>query len=351
MFRLAPALQAGSRLIQLPAEIKLLILRNLLRLYKPFYSQDHGGDRDREDYTDIIQKSAQLLCTCQLLYHEGNAILYGENTMFLRVTAAPSAGGHRHMDIEVLNCEIEVVAYKDTLDLHDSLFDLIRKRVDMYPDPNESSREALMEKAFLAMYPTLTMFNNFELFLCHVDQVGLFYIVRLLRGLFFNVHLAIDNFSDGEHKPFAPSTTVNSLRYLRLASLQFKTEDVSSALLDAVTRRHHVTDTWPIWRRFREDLVSALPRVDNQYFDQVSENSDTIEEIKEHCMNYDLEAVFASFKELMTENGLVRKWINLWVENHYRTLQLFKMECDAEQICRTLKVELQKVIEGPEYSV
>ena len=70
--------QLGSTLLQLPAEVRVLILRNLLVHDGPLSSLSGVEDMT---YFQSIQRSSQILRTCQLLYREGSTILYEENTL------------------------------------------------------------------------------------------------------------------------------------------------------------------------------------------------------------------------------------------------------------------------------
>lgn len=140
----ATADQSGSRLLQLPAEIRLIILRMLLvspdaldkhstygkTVYKKVTTKEPeipdciyrpGTGMWRSEQRQIAKKLARgeyplvtktvsekvveiirtyslyprILGTCQILYNEGQSILYGENTIVLTVRSGTKGGRHR----------------------------------------------------------------------------------------------------------------------------------------------------------------------------------------------------------------------------------------------------------------
>lgn len=88
--------QAGSRLVQLPAEIRLKIFRLLSKQLQPIRSDSQRDDQNQyvdADQADVHVEdaacpggatlSSQALRTCQLFYQEGSHVLYKENTLSL----------------------------------------------------------------------------------------------------------------------------------------------------------------------------------------------------------------------------------------------------------------------------
>lgn len=94
-FKLPSASQAGSNLLQLPVELHLKILRNLMYstdAIEPF-DNERENDKDSEVWSDHEfevwidngpELSTQLLRCCQQLFRAGVYILYEQNTLVVR---------------------------------------------------------------------------------------------------------------------------------------------------------------------------------------------------------------------------------------------------------------------------
>lgn len=83
-FALPRTLQIISRLLQLPAELRLAILRCLLKRNEPLigeheYRASSGFDSVKTESN--LDLSPQILPCCQQLYEEARPILYQENTL------------------------------------------------------------------------------------------------------------------------------------------------------------------------------------------------------------------------------------------------------------------------------
>lgn len=91
--------QSASRLIQLPAELRLKIMRMLHQNVGPLdstavlptstydYSQHDSKDAERP----LVELSAQTLACCQVLKKEASSILYEENTLAIQCPRPLSA--------------------------------------------------------------------------------------------------------------------------------------------------------------------------------------------------------------------------------------------------------------------
>lgn len=88
--------QRGSRLMRLPGEIRNIILRHLLTTNMSIGSEFRYDDRDNPTasqarFRGVRQRWGQqltpsILRTCQQLLHEGLSLLYGENSMDVKIT-------------------------------------------------------------------------------------------------------------------------------------------------------------------------------------------------------------------------------------------------------------------------
>ena len=97
-FKKQKIVQAPSHLLQLPAELRLMILRQLLPAPGPIepLSQSSYYQLEEEAYEAQTGLSSQVLQCCQTLHDEGSAILYGENVLTI---VANGESGHRYVRI------------------------------------------------------------------------------------------------------------------------------------------------------------------------------------------------------------------------------------------------------------
>lgn len=78
--------QASSRLLQLPAELILIVVRLLLGSPEPIKSLrqcEIQNDLDDVLFQEVLGLSAQLLRCCQYLHAVGKKVLYEENTVVI----------------------------------------------------------------------------------------------------------------------------------------------------------------------------------------------------------------------------------------------------------------------------
>lgn len=73
------------KFMQLPGEIRNMILRQLLKSPEPLLSRERfrsGNEQeDTQAYAAQVSLSSQIMRCCKHLYHEGSHILYGQNTL------------------------------------------------------------------------------------------------------------------------------------------------------------------------------------------------------------------------------------------------------------------------------
>ena len=84
-----PQNESKSRLLSLPAELRLKIWRCVFKSEKPLLPQ--GDFTAPQLYKQQLKLSSQILRSSQQVYEEGCSVLYGENTLVI-TTAPPSQG-------------------------------------------------------------------------------------------------------------------------------------------------------------------------------------------------------------------------------------------------------------------
>lgn len=110
VFRLAQKDQRDSKLVQLPAELRLRILRLLLRHDRRIPTRNAYFTFGVSNDYKCGEFSSQILGTCQDLFHDAYYVLYHENMASVRVFGARRTA--RKLQLEVLNavaCFVDLV--------------------------------------------------------------------------------------------------------------------------------------------------------------------------------------------------------------------------------------------------
>ncbi|KAK5953416.1 hypothetical protein OHC33_005360 [Knufia fluminis] len=223
-FKLPQNAQTASRLLQLPAEIRVITFRHLLRAAAPI--EPHGVERrdgttrvvvmrGRSHYLANLSLSTQLLGCCQTLYHQALHILYQENTLVISFTS-----GKYEREINVLDLSVAVPVHPfDTPANVQNLSSCVRhvEQIEVHDGSNGRPDLAKISTA-------MTTFNRFILRIeSHLTE-DVFNACRLLRKLLTQkeVTVILARQEDGFEGKFKES--LNALKYLRCRSITI--EDV-----------------------------------------------------------------------------------------------------------------------------
>ncbi|KAK5069295.1 hypothetical protein LTR64_008410 [Lithohypha guttulata] len=226
-----------SRLLELPAEIRLKILRYLHKSSDPIRAGNKlkEGSRHTEanpNYADDVQLSAQALRVCRMLNREGTEVLYWENT--LNLSCFSREGG----DLLTLS----------TLDATAQL------RLDTIV--NSAHRPMLKETELdytglngPTVYQKLSVINSFrmlelDMLLDDIDPLGVYTTVWYVRNIFHNKKLVIRfSASDLDEQDVAPM--LSPLLGLRCARLEFSIQYHNQPRFFTVNERltQRITDT------------------------------------------------------------------------------------------------------------
>lgn len=183
-FILSPAAQSQSHLMQLPAELRLSVLRHLLQTDRPLTSDiDVSLDQAQsETYTRVsnLELSSQLLRSCQQLYREARPILYHENTLAIVCDHTET--------LHVLGHDIEIADYSWTHAEH--ITDLTSLATFTLLGPNGFHLKKQYE-LFLAQAFLLQQFQTFDVTLGHSNRVDIYNAVRMLRNLVAAKHVRV----------------------------------------------------------------------------------------------------------------------------------------------------------------
>lgn len=171
-FRRPRNAQLQSRLVRLPAELRIKILRNLLVSDGPIQSLARcirDTKRTTEDgnvrYAKGVRLSAQVLSTCQILYNEARDILYHENTIEVDITRG-SVAISQHFRKRISG---EVCAVLDAvvgMPNQRAQYMPIEQWVSTQDQDGDKRGAQLLNKwqsHFLRLYPSLKQFQHWQI--------------------------------------------------------------------------------------------------------------------------------------------------------------------------------------------
>lgn len=207
--------QKQSPLLRLPGELRVKILRNLLKTDKVIesksemqmqsyrrWSQTHVGPVDDEEiqrvetrYRRQTKLSSQVLRCCQALYADGRHILYQENKLSINLTKRRYG---------VLDLDLEIPQLTRQLDHPDqSIFSLATRHKSLHP--------------FLTVYAVISEFGSLVVSMDQQEHQDLYADCRLFRELFHGKRLEISFPSWGP----TIKLWLNACRILRCKEISF----------------------------------------------------------------------------------------------------------------------------------
>lgn len=260
--------QAVCRLIHLPPELLLKVLRLLLKhpgYLKPLDVEQSQSPDIANDAIPIVELSAQLLATCQSLYDEAWPILYGENT--LRIVCQ-SVSPHYH-SCYVLGAGIELYCNADDMPAEGyNLLSLARPHVD----------SCQLTDRFVKHYDGLSRVRNVELTVGHSLAEEIFIACRAIHPLVQGKNVLfkllpkltrtfLDNY-DAAAVQCLDSYRLKGCRIFRCRSISFdgNKSDVSALVREIEGNTDPPKDMFPLWRE-AEDYMMAMPSVDENEVD------------------------------------------------------------------------------------
>jgi len=267
LFLLARNPQTSSCLIQLPAELRIKVLRLLLRSPNPLTDlEEFGMESDGPDMTGYeqgIELSAQLLLCCQQLHSEGHQILYGENTLYIhfewRNRIRPNL-----FYCDILGATTEIPEKMEYLNGFD---DSLRYQADDYARNGDCSYDDRDSARQLAkMLPTIEKFQHFLDYLEVFDQEHLSIGCRVLQQLLFEKDVVFV-FNDEAKVQWLKSCLLLRCRSARFT--RFQAQDTQD-LVHTITSAKVVGDTFLAWKKIRS-LREQLSGIDSPSFDEAEQ--------------------------------------------------------------------------------
>ena len=250
-FTLPPDLQSTSRLLQLPPELRIKILRQLHRNDQPLL-----GD------TNL---SGQALVCCQRIYGEACHILYAENVVSIRCAYdCPETALSKGPNWACFRCHI-LGTYADLptnlhetgLEDHDLDWFALKDGQDSSPIPVQS------------FYTAASRFKKYQVSIDFIEAIEIWVSFRPLKGILRgkSVSIALRPVCELNDR-----TLTASCRILRCHSVAFDTtyyqEDPTelARTISIVESQEPVLDLFSQWCYLQDELICRLPGIsDVQY--------------------------------------------------------------------------------------
>jgi len=348
--------QGASRLVHLPPELLLRVLRLLLKhpgSLKPLDIEDSPNPDTADGHVPVVELSAQLLATCQLLHDEAWPILYGENT--LRIVCQ-SVLPHYH-SCYVLGAGIELHCNADDMPAGDyNLLSLSQPHV----------RSCHLTDRFVRYYDGLSRVQNVELVVGHSLAEELFIACRaihpLVRGKNVLIKLLpkstrslLENY-EASAIQCLESYRLKGCRIFRCRSIEFEgnKSDVSALVGEIEGSTDPPRDMFPLWQE-AEEYIMAMPPVDESEVNLPSHLQGTSFAYNRSMAKNAVQAydVYNAQEYIMDSVNQASELIEIWKESQSaRTRERYKIElAGLEERGKSILSSLEATASGPDYSM
>lgn len=301
-FKLNPHPQTSSRLMKLPAELRVKILRMLLKDADPFDTIEPHLSNDW--YRKMLTRqgpsmSAQILSCCQQINVEGQAVLYGENSlvvrcMFINEDCRNSDYYCRFLDSSVLLDHAVEWMDKENFDV-ESLAQAKLREASIF------GRDALAER-MVELLPVARKFDNLYV---HVEcnaQDEVYMACRVLGELLAGKNVTIKAMK-GKSDELVPSWWLRSCCFLRCKSVSFITHSTADTqdYVEEITGEVPVKDIHSRWHYLLHDLLNEFRTADQESFEDA--NEDIFDDLQDAVLNYDVDE-FEKQRKLLLEKAI-----------------------------------------------
>lgn len=328
-FWLWRAWQDVSPLLQLPAELRIKILRSLLKKPKPIYARSSSSSSAKDGSDEFnqphdLELSSQLLRTCQQLYEEGRHVLYNENVLCVeyRPDTVDWLTGSTGTDIccvlgQHLNLPYRPFGLPCRIS---SFFEYARERDKVSERPSPVWHTMKLPNYSLAqIYPALVAFRHITLEVRNPSKNRVFIACRVLHDLLVGKHVTMAFLETRSSRRSSEPTErdmgyvtgcgllrCRSLRIRRPTKLERRTETRLVETENLVTGPTMSDDTYQQWLDLEEYLVYGVPEINGRKFCDDERVIWSIETVREAAVRYDSVKYEQHEREIM---GVAGQWI------------------------------------------
>ena len=272
--------QASSKLMRIPAEIRIKILRRLLK---------HEGPLPDDQ---SVMLSLQVLSCCQQLLDEGQHVLYAENTLSVCVCWLPeSMRCLGQCSILDLRTEIRLNATSYGVD-GASLGDVAkipRTAWDLYPG-----------QQWRRTYPALQKMQKLRVSVLLKEQEHVFGACRVLEELVQGKHVLIEARVWPSEQPL-PVQWLKSFRGWRCRSIEFANIpqlETEGIVKDIISQSKPHRGLLSEWQALAVETISKLGFLNGCRFRERLENLEKDKALWQALLDHDLEHFNAAKREL-----------------------------------------------------
>ena len=307
VFQQSSRRQSASRLLSMPSELRLLILRNLLKHEDVLQPLRWTG---RQEYKATVQLSAQLLQTCQQLYAEASHVLYKENIVEIRCRVYQ----RRHW-CDILEASVVIPEkLSEVKDADCTLPVLAAQRTVAGP----WARVARSNPAWLIKhYLLLKRFDLWCLNIQYETQDQVFIACRALQDLLHGKEVVTSLLpvsSEPTSNVVLPRTATDideaaifSLNYLRCSAITLQSRLDIQSLGNTITGDSPVSDRLDEYIHFTRKILFSLPARSGPMFKKSHQHE--LERLSRHLIDYEIEA-FDNQLRLLCRH--VDDWCEAW---------------------------------------
>lgn len=264
--------QNQSQLLSLATEIRLKILRYLLKFEGGEIKDFITLDMTENEYYKHLDRSAQILATCQQLLWEGRDVLHGENELVISVKSSASSMVHLHLR----DTDLALPGYDDDLlnDVPDNYADIpefdagfssfhgpVQWRLKCCTPAGLKIHEHLDEEYMM----WLKQFKKVKVDMCFNSQQvhTLFVVCRALKdfvrdkAVVFRFATKLD--AEGQVVEPADKDLCSVFEILRCKSFKLENYPMTERLIKIIESDSKPLDLYQEWYIFMEGPITNIP--------------------------------------------------------------------------------------------
>ena len=308
-FQIPQGLSNDSRLLRLPAELRLKILRFLLCSGEPLHPIEATIYDVRQSQIGFVALDSQILRASQELYTEGYEILCKNNTLGLILKYCDEDDGP--LLFTVMKVTVEMVhSDSELLPQDSSLLDGTKLLLEPeFDDLRWDKAQSLQRQSLRDLYPVLTRFASFHVRLDSECCTDVNLVSRLLQRLLWNRDVTLELIPQID---MPLSQGMRSCRFLRCRTFRYigvPENNDSCADVATITGHQDVHDTFKTYQQFSEEVLDKLMLLNGESFRDEHWN-DLLRPLDDAAREYELE----NFEHLMGKAlNAVSAWSEKWL--------------------------------------
>lgn len=344
-FRQRRMAQVQSPLLRLPAEMRVKILRNILKSDQPLYSMEkyrHESPKNfkkvRRLYYAQLRLSSQFLCTCQQVKDEGEQVLYGENVLCILYRCdmrwdSRVSHGSIGSDCHILRWSTKLP--KIDCAMEDHMSQSRGPGSDLHcwnPCLCHNFKEDMPYAA-----PDSTRFHRVRVDLHYNDIYAIFTASRSLFPLLENKSVLLQAIPDSQSSDLEPDKNASLLRACRVFRCQSLKVDCSllrdvdldeiAAIERVVGSEESVDDYHKDYLEFVEDVIPKLiadPWDELSHIDSFQDSAiELLADLETAVYEYDSERYRITKQEIITA---ARLWLEEWTGSMCADVEMVKKQ-------------------------